>query len=50
MKKELYDQLNDKEKMTYDELHGFSERLTARMDEIIELLQTIIAVTDEAEK
>lgn len=50
MKKELYDQLNDKEKLMYDELHGFSERLTTRMEEIIELLKTIIDVTDEAER
>lgn len=47
MKKELYDQLSYKEKMMYDELYAFSKRLSDQMDEVVELLKTIIAVADQ---
>ncbi len=47
MKKELYDQLDYKEKMLYDEMHEFSKRLAERMDEIILLLKTIISSAED---
>lgn len=47
MTKELYDTLSYKEKMMYDELHAFSKRMADRMEEIVELLKTIIAVADQ---
>lgn len=42
MKKELYDQLTAKEKLMYDELSGFSNRLATRFDEVVMLLKALI--------
>lgn len=42
MKKDLYDQLSQKEKLMYDELNSFAGRLAARFDEVATLLKTLI--------
>lgn len=47
MKKELYDSLTEKERMMYDELHSFSERLSLRIEEIVDLLKTLVAMADD---
>lgn len=47
MTKELYDTLSEKERLMYDELSGFSKRLSERMEEVIELLKTIMAMDAE---
>lgn len=47
MTKELYEQLTPKEKAMYDELFAFSKRLATRVEEVISLLNTIIAMGNE---
>lgn len=47
MNKEVYDTLTDKEKLMYDELHAFAKRYTERLDEVVDLLKSILAVGAE---
>lgn len=44
MKKELYDQLSDKEKMLYDEFIDFSGKLAARIEALTQVVQKLLDV------
>lgn len=47
MNAEVYKDLSPKEKLMYDEMSGFAKRLSERMEEVIELLKTILAEAHE---
>lgn len=50
MKKDTYDSLTEKEKMMYDELSAFAQRMAERMEEQNELLKTLIAMVQEPQE
>lgn len=47
MTPEQYKALSDKEKLMYDEMAGFARRVSERMEEMIDLLKTIVALDAE---
>lgn len=47
MTPETYNKLSDSDKLLYNEFFGFGQRMTTRLEEISELLKTLIAMVNE---